>query len=115
MQRAWATLHFGYRASHCRLLIAVVFTLCRAWALGWAGFSSCSSQVPEYRLSSCGTQVSLLHSMWDLPRPGIEPVSIALAHGLLAIGSPWRSPDLDADFWILKLSWAREAGCGPLS
>ena len=31
------------------------------------------------RLSSCGSQVQLLHGMWDLPRPGLEPVSPALA------------------------------------
>ena len=27
----------------------------------------------ELRLSSCGAQVQLLHGMWDLPGPGIEP------------------------------------------
>ena len=31
------------------------------------------------RLSSCGSRVQLLRSMWDLPRPGLEPVSPALA------------------------------------
>ena len=31
------------------------------------------------RLSSCGSRASLLHGMWDLPRPGLEPVSPALA------------------------------------
>ena len=31
------------------------------------------------RLSSCGSQALLLRSMWDLPRPGFEPVSPALA------------------------------------
>ena len=31
------------------------------------------------RLSSCGSQAQLLHGMWDLPRPGLEPVSPALA------------------------------------
>ena len=31
------------------------------------------------RLSSCGSRDSLLHGMWDLPRPGLEPVSPALA------------------------------------
>ena len=29
--------------------------------------------------SSCGAGAQLLHSMWTLPRPGIEPVSPALA------------------------------------
>ena len=31
------------------------------------------------RLSSCGSRAQLLRSMWDLPRPGLEPVSPALA------------------------------------
>ena len=31
------------------------------------------------RLSSCGTRVQLPRGMWDLPRPGLEPVSPALA------------------------------------
>ena len=31
------------------------------------------------RLSSCGSRAQLLRGMWDLPRPGLEPVSAALA------------------------------------
>ena len=31
------------------------------------------------RLSSCGTRAQLLRGMWDPPRPGLEPVSPALA------------------------------------
>ena len=31
------------------------------------------------RLSSCGSQAQSLHGMWDLTRPGLEPVSPALA------------------------------------
>ena len=31
------------------------------------------------RLSSCGSRAQLLRSMWDLPKPGPEPVSPALA------------------------------------
>ena len=31
------------------------------------------------RLSSSGSRAQLLHGMWDLPRPGLEPVSPALA------------------------------------
>ena len=31
------------------------------------------------RLSSCGSRAQLLRGMWDLPRPGLEPVSLALA------------------------------------
>ena len=31
------------------------------------------------RLSNCGSRAQLLHGMWDLPGPGHEPVSPALA------------------------------------
>ena len=31
------------------------------------------------RLSSCGSRAESLRGMWDLPRPGLEPVSPALA------------------------------------
>ena len=31
------------------------------------------------RLSSCGSRAQLLRGMWDLPRPGLEPMSPALA------------------------------------
>ena len=31
------------------------------------------------RLSSCGSRAQLLHGTWDLPRPGLELVSPALA------------------------------------
>ena len=31
------------------------------------------------RLSNCGSQAQPLHGMWDPPRPGLEPVSPALA------------------------------------
>ena len=30
------------------------------------------------RLSSCGSRAQLLRGMWDLPRPGLEPMSPAL-------------------------------------
>ena len=31
------------------------------------------------RLSNCGSWAQLLRGMWDLPRPGLEPVSPVLA------------------------------------
>ena len=36
------------------------------------------------RLSNCGSRAQLLHGMWDLPRPGLEPVFPALAGGFCA-------------------------------
>ena len=73
-------------------------------------FSSCSEQGPlfiavrgpltiaaslvaehrlqTHRLSNCGSRAQLLRSMWDLPRPGLEPVSPALAGRLSTTAPP---------------------------
>ena len=40
------------------------------------------------RLSSCGSQAQLLRGMWDLPRPGLEPVSPALAGRFSTTAAP---------------------------
>ena len=40
------------------------------------------------RLSSCGSRALLLRGMWDLPRPGFEPVSPALAGRFLTTVPP---------------------------
>ena len=36
-------------------------------------------RLQTHKLSICGARASLLRGMWDLPRPGLEPVSPALA------------------------------------
>ena len=40
------------------------------------------------RLSSCGSWAQLLRGMWDLPRPGLEPASPALAGRFSATAPP---------------------------
>ena len=40
------------------------------------------------RLSNCGSRAQLLHGTWDLPRPGLEPVSAALAGRLSTTAPP---------------------------
>ena len=92
--RAGATIRCGAQASHCG-----GFSCCGARALGaWAsvvvahGLSSCGSRALERRLSSCGTWAQLLHGMWDLPGPGFELVSPALAGGFLTTAPPGKSP-----------------------
>ena len=62
-----------------------------------------ASLVVEHRLqthslSSCGSRTQLLRGMWDLPRPGLEPVSPALAGGPSTTAPPGKTPSL---FWIL--------------
>ena len=48
-------------------------------------------RLQTYRLSSCGSRAQLLCGMWDLPRPGLEPVSPALA-GRLSTTAPLGKP-----------------------
>ena len=52
------------------------------------GLSSCGSWALEHRLSSCGARAQLLHGMWDPPRPGLEPMSPALAGGFPTTAPP---------------------------
>ena len=53
-----------------------------------------ASVVVAHRLSSCGARAQLLRGMWDLPGPGLEPVSPALAGGFLTTAPPGKSPRL---------------------
>ena len=46
------------------------------------------------RLSSCGSRAQLLCGMWDFPRPGLEPVSPALAGRFSTTAPPGKPPDL---------------------
>ena len=48
------------------------------------------------RLSNCGSWAQSLRGMWDLPRPGLEPVSPALA-GRLSTTAPPGKPL----FWLI--------------
>ena len=41
--------------------------------------------------STCGAQANLLCGIWNLPKPGIEPVSPALAGGFLSTVPPGKS------------------------
>ena len=46
------------------------------------------------RLSSCGSRAQLLCGMWDLPRPGLKPVSPALAGGFSTTAPPGKPLDV---------------------
>ena len=77
------------------------------WSSGsrHAGFSSCGSRALERRLSSCDARAQLLHGMWDLPGPGLEPVFPALAGRFLTTvppGKPLCGGFLQTQF---KLEW----------
>ena len=87
MQQVGATLHRGARASHRH------------------GLSCCGAQALERRLSSCGAWAQLLRGMWDLPRPGLEPVSPALA-GRFSTTAPPRKP---GDHTLSALVYSRHS------
>ena len=50
-------------------------------------------RLQTHRLSNCGSQAQLLRGMWDPPRPGLEPVSPALA-GRFSTTAPPGKPSL---------------------
>ena len=75
----------------CGFLITVASLLLGSPGSRHAGFSSCGLRALEHRLSSCGAWAELLHSMWDLPRTGLEPVSPALAGRFLTTAPPGKS------------------------
>ena len=46
------------------------------------------------RLSNCGSRAQLLRGMWDLPRPGLEPMSPALAGRFSTTVPPGKPRDM---------------------
>ena len=80
---------------HCCML---AFSSCGEWGLlssccvqasHYGGFSCCEAQA--LRLQQFGAQDLLSCSMWDLPGPGTEPMSPALAGGFLTTRPPGKS------------------------
>ena len=53
------------------------------------------------RLSSCGSRAQLLHSIWDLPRPGLEPMCPALA-GRFSTTAPPGKPKISVLYGSLN-------------
>ena len=66
-------------------------SLARGTGSGTRGLGSCGSRARELGLSCRGTWAHLSHGMWDLPRPGIKPLSPALAGRFLIIRPPGKS------------------------
>ena len=82
------------QVAHCSGLFCY-----RTWALGCAGFSSCSmwaqelqSWALEHRPKSHGTKTLLLCGMRGLPGSEFEPVSPALVGGFIISESPRKLP-----------------------
>ena len=94
-------LHFCARASSScgkrgPLLIAVCGPLTIAASL------VAEHRLQTRRLSNCGSWAQLLRGMWDLPRPGLEPMSPALAGRLSTTAPPGKPcfPLLPASCWL---------------
>ena len=90
LQQTGATLRCSVRASHCG-----GFSCCGAQALSVQasvvvahGLQQLWLAASKHRLSSCGARAQLLRGMWDLPGPGLEPMSPALAGGFLTTAPP---------------------------
>ena len=67
--------------------------LCAGFSLRWLLLlQSMGSRHAGF--SSCGTQAQLPHGMWDLLRPGLEPVSPALAGRFLTTAPPGKPRSL---------------------
>ena len=71
-------LHFCARAFSSRGKRGPLFLTVRR-PLTTAASLVAEHRLQTRRLSNCGSRAESLHGMWDLPRPGLEPVSPALA------------------------------------
>ena len=78
----------GYSSLWCAGFSLWWLFLLRSSGSRHAGFSSCGLRALERWLSSCGAWASLLRGMWELPGPGLEPLSPALAGGFLTTAPP---------------------------
>ena len=112
---------FIFRIVFIYFSLTIVSLSCGAWA-----FSSCNEQgllfvamhglllvvisLVKHQLQACGLQWSQytgsvvaalgLSCMWNPPRPGIEPMSSALAGGFLTTGLPWEALSIFFCFYI---------------
>ena len=62
------------------------------WPLTVLASLAAEHRLQMRRLSSCGPRAQLLRGMWDLPRPGLEPVSPALAGRFSTTAPPGKPP-----------------------
>ena len=68
----------GLEGTWAAVVAALGLSSCGSCALEHR-LSSWGSCALEHRLSSWGSRAQLLYSMWNLPRPRMEPISLALA------------------------------------
>ena len=82
---------------------ARAFSSCGTWGplfiavrgpLTFAASLVAEHRLQTRRLSNCGSWAQLLRGMWDPPRPGLEPVSPALAGRLSTTAPPGKPPSV---------------------
>ena len=92
----------GYSSLQCTGVSLRWLLLLQSTGSRCAGFSSCGTQAQQLWLAGSREQARQLWrtglvapSMWDLPGPGLEPMSLALAGGFLTTAPPGKSRDLE--------------------
>ena len=78
-------------------------------------------RLQTHRLSNCGSRAQSLRGMWDPPRPGLEPVSPALAGRFsttappgkpmwVTLHSPCKGAGQEESFWNIPNTEGRSGG-----
>ena len=80
---------------------------CGAQVSRRGGLSLRAQALGHARFSSCGSPARLLRGMWDLPTPGIEPVSPALAGGFFTSEPPGKPAYVLYTTWNSNISHPR--------
>ena len=62
------------------------------WPLTIAASPVSEHRLQTHKLSNCGSRAQPLRGMWDTPRPGLEPMSPALAGRLPTTAPPGKPP-----------------------
>ena len=83
---------------------------CSLQASHCGGFFCGGAQPLELQLRSCGARAKLFCGKWNSPRPGIEPVSLALARRFLSTAPPGKSRRI---FFLLKKQLWRDQETHP--
>ena len=97
-------LHFCAKAfSSCGKWGPLFITVCGPLTIA-ASFVA-EHRLQTCRLSNCGSRAQLLRGLWDLPRPGLEPVSPALA-GRFSTTAPPEKPRHIHSLSSKFLKWA---------
>ena len=83
-------LHFCAKAfSSCSKWGPIFITVCGPLTI--KASLVVEQRLQTHRLSSCGSQAYLAHGIWDPPRPGLEPVSPAMAGRFSTTAPPGKS------------------------